>query len=70
MAELRQAMDEFLREFAERAMQNPNMAEQMPQNGQELRQSDLQRMLDQIENLAKSGNRDQARGSARRNCRT
>ena len=33
----------------------------MPENSQELRQSDLQRMLDQIENLAKSGNRDQAR---------
>ena len=61
MAELREAMDEFLREFAERAMQNPNMAQQMPENSQELRQSDLQRMLDQIENLAKSGNRDQAR---------
>ncbi|MEW9834185.1 TIGR02302 family protein [Mesorhizobium marinum] len=61
MAELRQAMDEFLREFAERALQNPNMAQQMPQSGQELRQNDLQRMLDQIENLAKSGNRDQAR---------
>lgn len=61
MAELREAMDEFLREFAERAMQNPNMAQQMPQNSQELRQNDLQRMLDQIENLAKSGNRDQAR---------
>jgi uncharacterized protein (TIGR02302 family) len=59
MAELRQAMDEFMREFAERAMQNPNMA-QMPENGQELRQNDLQRMLDQIENLAKSGNREQA----------
>jgi len=61
MAELRQAMDEFLREFAERAMQNPNMAQQMPQGGQELRQNDLQKMLDQIENLAKSGNRDQAK---------
>jgi uncharacterized protein (TIGR02302 family) len=61
MAELRDAMNDFLREFAERAQQNPNLAEQMPQNGQELRQSDLQRMLDQIENLAKSGNRDQAR---------
>ena len=61
MAELREAMDEFMREFAERAMQNPNMAQQMPENGQELRQSDLKRMLDQIENLAKSGNRDQAK---------
>ena len=61
MAELRDAMDEFLREFAERAMQNPRTAEQAPRNGQEMRQSDLQKMLDQIENLAKSGNRDQAR---------
>jgi len=60
MAELRQAMEEFMREFAERAMQNPNMAQQMPPNSQELRQTDLQRMLDQIENLAKSGNREQA----------
>ena len=30
------------------------------QNGQELRQSDIDRMMDQIENLAKSGNRGQA----------
>ena len=59
MSELRDAMDDFLREFAERAQQNQNA--QMPSPGQELRQSDLQRMLDQIENLAKSGNRDQAR---------
>jgi uncharacterized protein (TIGR02302 family) len=61
MKELRQAMNDFLREFAERAKRDPNMAQQqMPQNGQELRQSDLERMMDQIENLAKSGNRDQA----------
>jgi uncharacterized protein (TIGR02302 family) len=61
MAELREAMQEFLREFAERQMQNPNSAmQQMPENGQELRQSDLERMLDQLEDLAKSGARDQA----------
>jgi uncharacterized protein (TIGR02302 family) len=36
------------------------MAMQMPQDGQELRQSDLDRMLDQLENLARSGARDQA----------
>lgn len=59
MAELRQAMDEFLREFAERAQRDPNMA-QSPQNGQEMRQSDLERMMDQIEEMAKSGNREQA----------
>ncbi len=60
MAELRSAMQEFLREFAERAMQNPQSAMPMPQNGQELRQSDLERMMDQIEDLAKSGARDEA----------
>lgn len=61
MQELRQAMNDFLREFAERAKRDPNLAQQMQQQGaQELRQSDLQRMMDQIENLAKSGNRDQA----------
>lgn len=59
MKELREAMNEFLQEFAERAKQNPN-APQMQQNGQELRQSDIDRMMDQIENLAKSGDRDKA----------
>ncbi|MBT1157359.1 TIGR02302 family protein [Aminobacter anthyllidis] len=59
MAELRDAMNDFLREFAERNQQNQNAQNQSP--AQELRQSDLQRMLDQIENLAKSGNRDQAK---------
>lgn len=59
MSELRDAMNEFLREFAERSLQNPNMP-QMPQQGQELRRSDLDRLLDQIENLAKSGARDRA----------
>ncbi|MGS1094722.1 TIGR02302 family protein [Aquamicrobium terrae] len=58
MQELRQAMNDFLREFAQRN-QNQNNA-QMPQNGQQMRQSDLDRMLDQIENLARSGNREQA----------
>ncbi len=59
MAELRQAMNDFLREFAERNQQNQTAQNQQP--AQELRESDLQRMLDQIENLAKSGNRDQAK---------
>jgi uncharacterized protein (TIGR02302 family) len=60
MKELRQAMQDYLREFAERMQKNPNLAQQAPQNGREIRQSDLQRMLDQIENLAKSGARDKA----------
>ncbi|WP_292897480.1 TIGR02302 family protein [Nitratireductor sp.] len=60
MDELRSAMQEFLREFAERAQQNPNMAQQLPENSQMLNQNDLDRMLDQIEELARSGARDQA----------
>jgi len=60
MAELRSAMQEFLREFAERAQRDPNMA-QMPQDGQEMRQSDLEKMMDQIEELAKSGAKEQAK---------
>ncbi|MGH6761400.1 MAG: TIGR02302 family protein [Phyllobacterium sp.] len=61
MKELREAMQEFLREFAQRAQQNPNMAQQMPDpNAQELTQDDINRMLDQIEELAKQGATDQA----------
>lgn len=59
MAELREAMRDFLREYAER-MQEGEMAMDMPMQGQELRQSDLERMMDQIEDLARSGARDQA----------
>lgn len=60
MAELRDAMREFMREFAERAMRNQDMSMQMPTDGREIRQSDLERLLDQIENLARSGAREQA----------
>jgi len=59
MDELRQAMQEYIRELAR---QNPNSQspdqQAMPQNM--LRQRDLDNMLDQIENLARSGARDQA----------
>lgn len=58
MKELREAMNNFLKELAQR-QQNQKSA-QAPQGAQELRQSDLQKMMDQIENLAKSGNRDKA----------
>ena len=58
MQELREAMNEFLKELAQR-QQNRKSA-QMPPGARELRQSDLQKMMDQIENLAKSGNRDKA----------
>ncbi|WP_367717740.1 TIGR02302 family protein [Nitratireductor sp. GISD-1A_MAKvit] len=61
MDELRSAMQEFLREFAERAQQNPDLAQQLPEDSQMLNQSDLERLLDQLEELARSGAHDQAR---------
>lgn len=60
MAELREAMQEFLREFAQRSQQNPDEAMRMPNDGQMLSQRDLENMLDQLEDLARSGARDQA----------
>jgi uncharacterized protein (TIGR02302 family) len=51
-------MNEFLKELAQR-QQNRNPALADP-NARELRSSDLQKMMDQIENLAKSGDRDKA----------
>lgn len=59
MKELREAMNEYLREFAERAQKDPNLADQM-QPGQELTQQDLDKLMDEIEKMAKSGNREQA----------
>ncbi|MBS9722391.1 TIGR02302 family protein [Tianweitania sp. BSSL-BM11] len=58
MAELREAMNEFLKEFAQRAQ--PNMAQEMPSDMQALSQRDLERMMNQIEDLAKSGQKDAA----------
>lgn len=59
MDELREAMQEYMRELARQNpnSQNPNQ-QAMPENM--LRQRDLDNMLDQIENLARSGARDQA----------
>ncbi|PSH59102.1 TIGR02302 family protein [Phyllobacterium sophorae] len=60
MAELRSAMNEYLREFAEKAQKSPNMAQAPNPNMMELRQEDIDRMLDRIEDLAKQGSKDQA----------
>ena len=60
--QLRDAMQKFLQALAEQAQRNPNMASLPPNaNIQTLRSQDLERMLDQIENLAKTGARDAAR---------
>lgn len=63
MAELREALDQFLREMARRAMENQQAQQPMPMdpNAQMFSRSDLQRMLDAIENMARSGSRDAAR---------
>ena len=60
--ELREAMQQFLQAMAEEARRNPQMS-QMPlsPDAKTLRSQDLERMLDQIENLAKNGARDAAR---------
>lgn len=58
MKELRQAMADFMREFAQR---NPQGKDQpLPDNARVLSENDLKRMMDQIEDLAKSGDRDKA----------
>ena len=61
MQELREAMDEFMREMARRAQENPQEAQPLDRNMQELSRRDLDEMMNRIEDLAKSGSRDAAR---------
>ncbi|MCF3641018.1 TIGR02302 family protein [Rhizobium sp. TRM95111] len=61
MKELREAMQAYMEELARQAQKNGQMQQNAQQQGQILRQQDLQRMMDQIENLARSGAKDQAR---------
>ncbi|QND48517.1 TIGR02302 family protein [Rhizobium lusitanum] len=58
MDELRKAMNNYMKELAERMKNMPAQPNQKSANI--LRQQDLQRMMDQIENLARSGNRQAA----------
>ena len=62
MQDLRDAMDKYLQALAEDAARNPQSANRQPMdpNTQVLRPEDLQKMMDQIENLAKTGSRDAA----------
>jgi uncharacterized protein (TIGR02302 family) len=61
MDELRAAMDQFLQALAEELRKNPQMARPLDPNMRELRSQDLKSMLDRMEQMAKSGNRDAAR---------
>ncbi|WP_235777159.1 TIGR02302 family protein [Rhizobium mesoamericanum] len=58
MDELRKAMQDYMKELAQRMQNAPLQPNQSAQNI--IRQQDLERMMDQIENLARSGNRDAA----------
>ena len=61
-AELREAMQKFLQALAEEARRNPQMSALPPDADlRTLRSQDLEKMLDQIENLARNGARDAAR---------
>jgi len=61
MRDLREAMDRYLEALARDAERNPQAEMQpMDPNAQVLRPEDLQKMMDQIENLAKTGSRDAA----------
>jgi uncharacterized protein (TIGR02302 family) len=58
--ELRQAMNEYMREFAERNRDNPNMQAQNDQNARTLEQRDMQEMLREIERLSREGKTEEA----------
>jgi uncharacterized protein (TIGR02302 family) len=66
MQKMREAMDEFLQAMRQqmqenqRGQQQTQQQQQRGQQQQEIRSQDLQRMMDMIENLAKSGARDAA----------
>ncbi|NDW05130.1 TIGR02302 family protein [Jiella pacifica] len=62
MQELREAMQEYMQALAEQMKNMPPMSQQemQAQNFQEIRPQDLQKMLDRIEDLAKSGSKEAA----------
>ena len=62
MEQLRAAMDKFLQALAEEMRKNPQqLARPLDRNDRTLSQQDLKSMLDRLENLARSGNKDAAR---------
>lgn len=62
MDDLRAAMDKFLQALAEEMRKNPQqLSRPLDKNTRMLSQQDLKSMLDRLENLARSGNKDAAR---------
>jgi len=59
--DLRAAMDRFLRQLAERLRNNPQqLARPLDPNGRMLRQQDLESMLERMEQLSRSGDKNAA----------
>jgi uncharacterized protein (TIGR02302 family) len=62
MDQLRAALDKFLQALAEEMRRNPQMARPLdPNSMRNLRSQDLRSMLDRMERMARSGQRDAAR---------
>jgi uncharacterized protein (TIGR02302 family) len=62
MDQLRAALDKFLQALAEEMRKNPQMARPLdPNSMRNLRSQDLRSMLDRMERMARSGQRDAAR---------
>lgn len=59
--ELRKAMNEFMQALAKQMQNNPDQNQMTADQRKMLRQQDLEKMLDQIQKLAESGSRDEAR---------
>lgn len=59
--ELRQAMEQYLQQLMQQAQRNPQELTPPDPNARTLRPQDLAKMLDRIEELARSGARDAAR---------
>ncbi len=61
MQDLRAALDKFMQSLAEEMRRNPQqLARPLDRNTRTLTQQDLNSMLDRLENLARSGNREAA----------
>ncbi|GBD49154.1 TIGR02302 family protein [Methylopila sp. Yamaguchi] len=60
--DLRKALDQFMKELAQKAQHQPNgQAQKSPNGAQAVTPQDLQKMIDRMEQMAKSGARDAAR---------
>ena len=60
MKELREAMNEYMQALAEQMQKMPPMDQSQMGQAQELRPQDIDKLMDKIEDLAKSGSKDAA----------